>query len=286
MVEDRGQATHSLALGAGRRGHSAKRIVLFLFLTSFLTSNLLLLTSTFTPCGYAEDLKAQEAEELFRQGNAAYEKGDYGKAVDEYGKVAASGRESGELYYNLGNAYFRAGMLGKAVLNYRRARRLIPRDADLIANFNYAKSTIKGNPPDEKGLWAWAPLRAYSGRFTINELLIMSSVLYITAVALLMGLLYLPGLGRYLLPAAMLLICLTLVNSTVAWRSARVIGKLAVVMVPEAESRFGPFEAATKFFTLQEGTSVLVLQSKDDWCKVRRSDGKVGWVPQGAVEII
>ncbi|MDI6758019.1 MAG: SH3 domain-containing protein, partial [Endomicrobiia bacterium] len=68
--------------------------------------------------------------------------------------------------------------------------------------------------------------------------------------------------------------------------SARAMGKLAVVMADEAESKFGPFDSATKFFTLYEGMSVMVLRCDDEWYKVRRSDGKVGWVRRDTVEII
>jgi SH3-like domain-containing protein len=31
---------------------------------------------------------------------------------------------------------------------------------------------------------------------------------------------------------------------------------------------------------------VRVLGCNDDWCKVKRSDGKVGWVKTGTIEIV
>lgn len=227
-----------------------------------------------------------EIEERFRQGNAFYEAGDYPKAVQEYSKIVAAGMVSGPLYYNLGNACLKTGDLGHAMLYYRRAKRLMPRDADLSANYNYARAMIKGNLPEERGLWAWTPLRSYNSRFTVNELTLLSSVFYIAAVALLIAFLYFPALSRYLLPAVSVLFILALLNSTVTAYSARAIGKLAVVTAGEAESKFGPFDSATKFFTLYEGMGVRVLRCDNDWCKVRRSDGKVGWVRRGAVEII
>jgi tetratricopeptide (TPR) repeat protein len=240
------------------------------------------------PCyaGRKVAMGKDEIEGHFNQGNAYYEKGDFAKAAEEYGKVVSTGYASGPLYYNLGNAFFKTGDLAHAMLNYKRAKRLIPRDSDLLANYNYARTMIKGNPPAERGLWAWKPLRSYSGRFTVNELLLMSSAFYAAAMVLLLCLLYLPSLGRYILPAAALLLFLALLNSAVTWRSARVIGKLAVVTASEAESKFGPFDSATKFFTLYEGKDINVLEYDKDWCKVRRSDGKVGWVKAGTIEII
>lgn len=250
---------------------------------------IVIFTMIFCGSAHAEKLVAlgkAEAEGHFAQGNAYYEKGEYANAAEEYAKVLAAGYASGPLYYNLGNAFFRSGDLGHAILNYRRAKRFIPRDADLLANYNYAKAQIQGNPPEERGLWAWKPLRSYSGRFTVNELLLMSSAFYVAAVILLMGTLYFHRLRKVALPAATILIFLALLNSAVTWRSARIIGKLAVVTAPEAESKFGPFDSATKFFTLYEGMETRVIERSGDWYKVRRSDGKVGWVKADTIEVI
>lgn len=227
-----------------------------------------------------------ELEQRFGEGNAAYAKGDYGKAIQQYARIATAGKVSGPLYFNLGNAYFKISSVGQAILNYERARRIMPRDADLLANYNFARSMIKGNPPDEKGLWAWKPLKAYSERFTVNELLLMASALYTATMVLLVALLYLPGLARYILPIAILLMILASADSVVSWHAVKGIGKNAVVTAAQVESKFGPFDSATKFFTLYEGMGVTVLDTKDDWRKLRRSDGKTGWVKRNTVEII
>ena len=59
-----------------------------------------------------------------------------------------------------------------------------------------------------------------------------------------------------------------------------------VVMVPETFAFFGPFDSATKFFTLYEGMPVEVLKSKDDWYKVKRQDGKSGWIKKDKIQFI
>lgn len=237
-------------------------------------------------CVSALAIDKDELERRFEEGNAAYEKGDYGKAIQQYARIATAGKVSGPLYFNLGNAYFKTGSVGEAILNYERARRIMPRDADLLANYNFARNMIKGNPPDEKGLWSWKPLKSYSEKFTVNELLMMASALYAAAMALLVIFLYQPGLGKYLLPLALFLLVLASADSVVGWHAVGSIGKSAVVTAVQVESKFGPFDSATKFFTLYEGMGITVLDAKDDWCKVRRSDGKTGWVKRNTVEII
>ena len=81
--------------------------------------------------------------QLFERGNAAYEAGDYGAAVEDYEKVAGAGVIAADLFYNLGNAYFKQGDLGRAVLWFERARRLAPRDADVRDNLDLTRSLLR-----------------------------------------------------------------------------------------------------------------------------------------------
>ena len=52
----------------------------------------------------------------------------------------------------------------------------------------------------------------------------------------------------------------------------------AVIIAGETDCKFEPFIGATTFFTLSEGQSVAVLMSSKDWLKIKRPDGKQGWV--------
>ncbi len=235
--------------------------------------------------GAGEDREAKVSpERLFGRGNDYYEKGEYDKAAEEYGKVLAEGYESGPLYFNLGNAYFKDGKLGEAILNYKRAKRLMPRDADLNANLRFARAKVKGGQLRAKGIWKWRPLRMYAGNLTVNELLWLSSGMYLFIVVLLFMSVVFAGKRRFLTSVAVLAAVMVLLNSAVAFRKINVERKMAVVVVPSVDAKFGPFETATKFFNLDEGMIVLVVAKKDDWRKVERSDGKTGWVKANEVE--
>jgi tetratricopeptide (TPR) repeat protein len=225
-------------------------------------------------------------ERLFYRGNDAYEKGEYAEAIEEYKKVTGAGYGSGPLYYNLGNAYFKTGALGEAILNYERAKRLMPRDADLKANFRFVSSKIKGKVLERKGAWNWRPVRLYSGNMTINELLLLTSGIYVLLVLLLAFFVCRPDAGRRLLAVILLVFLVGICNAFITWHNISGIGKDAIVIAPVAESRYGPFDSATEFFKLYEGGSIKVLKKKADWCKIERADGKVGWVKKGEVEII
>lgn len=225
-------------------------------------------------------------ERLFSRGNDYYEKGEYDKAIAEYENVLATGKSSGNLYYNLAGAYLKNGELGKAILNYERAKYIMPRNGDVNANYRFAQAMVKGKIMPDKSIWAWAPLRVCSKSFTIDELTWLSSGMYVLILALLLIALVWPTSRSYMLTGAVLLFIFIVCNTAVIWHKARDVKTGAVTIVPRAEAFFGPFDTATKFFTLNEGDKVNVVKCKGDWCKVVRMDGKVGWIHKGEVEKI
>lgn len=223
-------------------------------------------------------------KELFTQANGYYTAGEYDKAIATYDKILAEGRESGSIYYNLGNSYFRKGNTGKAILNYERAKMIIPRDADLKANYKFARANVQGRLFAQKGLWAWRPLRVYSENFTVNELTWLSSGMFFLLIVLFAVSIFRPVLRRHIVPVCVCLAVAVIVNSVIVWHAANSAGKSAVVTAKQTDAYYGPFDSATKFFSLNEGMNVSILKCKNGWCKVRRGDGKIGWVHGDAVE--
>ncbi|NQT33218.1 MAG: hypothetical protein HQ594_06075 [Candidatus Omnitrophica bacterium] len=225
-------------------------------------------------------------EELFSLGNDFYEKGEYGRALAEYEEVLKRGHESGALYFNIADACFKEGQLGKAVLNYERAKILLPRDADIIANYRFARASIKTKIIAPRGIWSWGPLKTYSGKLNVNEFTWFSSILYLLILLFLSVTIVRANITTFQVSVIVLMFFLIILNVVVIGHKLQVIKKGAITIVPKAEAMFGPFDSATKFFTLHEGVMVTVLKSKDDWYKVRRADDKVGWIHKDAVEKI
>ena len=67
-------------------------------------------------------------------------KANYASAAAAYEKMTQTGPVSAAVYFNLGNAWFKAGQIGRAICAYRRARELAPRDPDVRANLQFARS--------------------------------------------------------------------------------------------------------------------------------------------------
>ena len=64
------------------------------------------------------------------------------------------------------------------------------------------------------------------------------------------------------------------------------VGSEAIVISQTTDARFAPFGSATTFFQLGTGDKVRVVDLKDDWRKVKRPDGKAGWVNASALGMI
>ena len=233
-----------------------------------------------------ESKKMQSIDRLFQQAGNYYEMGQYDKAVTEYKNILRDGYDSGPLEYNLGNAYFRIGDLANAILSYERAKRIVPRDADLKANYRFARAEVRGDVLDKRGIWNWRPLKVYSESLTINELILILSGTYIVVLLIITVSFYRPWILRKFSIVTFLLIISFMGNLYIAWHKTNLVGKEAIVLDSEIQSKFAPIDSATKFFNLYKGMNIIVLGEKSGWYKVKRSDGKIGWIKKEQVEIV
>lgn len=236
----------------------------------------------FVSCGGADDRIAG----LFRQGNAFYEKGQYAEAAKAYESIEASGVRNGYMYYNLGNARFKQQQVGRAILAYERARRLMPRDADIKANLAIAGlRTIDQIRTPEPWLG-----RSILLSVTVNEAMAATSVIFGMATALCLGFILSPApdVRRLMVRIGMgvgplLLIGALLTSIKIYDEASRTE---AVLLTAVSEARSGPGETYEPLFVLHEGAKVNVVETRGAWLRVQLPDGKSGWIEQKALEII
>lgn len=224
------------------------------------------------------------AEQLFARGNLYYEEGRYDEAIEEYSAIIKAGKASAPVYYNLAGAYFKAGELGRSILNYERALSMAPRDADIMANYRFVRSLITGRTVPDRGFWSWAPVRKYARIFTVNEMAGITSLVFFLVFFVLGAAVILSRGRNYTFALAALLLIFMIFSSAVTWHKIRLMKHCAVVVVPQSDALFSPFDTATKFFTLHEGTRAIVLDERNGWYRVKRSDGQKGWVRKQDVE--
>lgn len=247
---------------------------------------LILLIMSATHVSYAQEEAVMTPERDFYRANLYYEAGNYAGAIEKEVSILDKGLKSGNLYYNLGNAYFKNGELGKAILNYERARRLMPRDSDLLSNYRHAKSLMKRPDPPSKRFILFKWLDMGMDYLTLKQSMVVSFMLYYFLVVYIIITKVFKRYARYsTLISYVLCILLVLVVIPTA-QKIKDLNQGAIVTAKIIDARFEPLQDAAVHFPIYEGMKVYVLRTKGDWCKVKRPDGKIGWLPKNALGII
>lgn len=229
---------------------------------------------------------AGDINSRFYIANSLYEQGSFDEAIRQYNTILEQGFESGNLYYNLGNCFFKKGELGKALLNYEKSRRFIPYDKDLAANYEYGCSLIKASPIEPRVSLPVRVLDIFFNNFTVDGLTIMLSALYILIlVAILTGVFVRP-LKKYAFILAVFIGLFFIACFIGLGHKIALLDREAIVTAQQVEVRFEPFDEATTYFTLPEGSKIIILDKRGDWRKVKRPDGRFGWIKAVALEII
>ena len=221
----------------------------------------------------------------FSTANALYDEGKFAEAAAVYEKIEP---KTANVYYNLGNAWFRQDKLGLAIVNYERARRLAPRDPDVVANLKFAQQKLgvsDVNAPPR----AWQRfLRSAAKSRTLNEWRLYELVGLWMVVLSVGAYPFLPKLRMGLVVASVAAFfgfavsAFALGYRTVNERTAAE----AIVVADGTDARFAPFPDSTVHFRLPEGAKLAIREDRGQWLFVERADGQQGWVNAGSLERI
>ncbi len=240
-------------------------------------------------------LGAQAAESypdsLWTAGVEAYSAGQWAEALQDWSDVAATGLRSKELYYNLGNAYFKTGETAQAVLNYERALRLDPSDADVRYNLEFARAMTQDRIDEvpEFILKTW--IRKIGYWMSSDAWAVLSLVFLALTLALVLLFLLGPTAGMrrtgFFAGIATLLLSLAAFGFARSQKADAERHDEAIVMRPVSSVTSSPSsDAAKSLFILHEGTKVKVLDEVSGYKDIELADGRRGWIASDDIEII
>jgi tetratricopeptide (TPR) repeat protein len=221
-----------------------------------------------------------DPETLFQQANQAYMTGNFNQAVAEYLTIAGQYGVSASLLYNLANSYAALGDTGRAVVNYKRARRLAPGDADIQANLEQIRK--------DAGLYRdKTPLLDQITSLLGPDRWLMPAgasfgLLALTALAANL----LPGLStvltRTVILTALLISTLSLAVAVAGYRS----WNDGVVVDSEARLLISPFAQAASTGTIAAGRLVRPGKTHGKYVLVVVETGRTGWLEKNQLELI
>lgn len=223
--------------------------------------------------------------------DALYEQGKYEEAASSYEWVLENEGVAAEVYYNLGNCYYKMDEIPLAILNYERAFLLDPGDGDIRANLALArgKTVDKVVPPSEMFFVTW--WRNLTNCMSIDEwaMLGVSSFIFMLLgilVYMFVPLLLARKIGVY---GAMALFVFVVVANFAAISQHRDLTNrdTAIILTPSVSVKSSPSEKSTDLFLIHEGSKVEIVDSSmSEWIEVKFEEGKQGWIPVSAAEII
>jgi hypothetical protein len=221
----------------------------------------------------------------FKTANKLYDEGKFTEAAGVYERIEP---KTAHVFFNLGNAWFRDGKLGLAILNYERARRLAPRDPDILANLKFAEQRLGVDEVNTPPRAAQRLLGSFISSRTSTEWSVFElAALWLTVLAV-GGLVFLTKTRTVFFTIALAgfigftVSAFALGYETINNRTA----PKAIVLSDESEARFAPLTESTVHFKLAEGTKIVVREDRGQWLLVERADGQQGWVKSEAVNRI
>ncbi|MCK4773635.1 MAG: tetratricopeptide repeat protein [Candidatus Krumholzibacteria bacterium] len=248
--------------------------------------------------------------DLFAQGNQMYEAGDFEGAVEAYQSVVANGIISSDLFYNLANAYYKLDDLGRAVLNYKRALRMAPRDADARSNLLLVQSMLRDKHFVEEPGFVKQSVTWLYRRLSARESIVITSLLYLALalvvvvfifrdtsfVSTLYPKLSMVSPGRFLgldksqdfvLAMATLMVLLS-ASATASYSKYHTeSSKRQAIIVEEEVPVYGsPSGESTLQFKVHEGTRVTTGQTRPGWVQIRLPGDLEGWISNSSIERI
>ena len=222
--------------------------------------------------------------------NQNYEIGQFEPAIAGYEAIIAAGVRNSDIYYNLGNAYFKQGDLGRAILNYRRAQRLAPSDADIAANLAVARAqTIDRLEVPPEGVLVDV-FEIAEGWLTLNQAAILALVLWFLSCIYAGGAIFWPRLRHFL--GGVLVIQAIFLVIGLASMANRIYKEqqfpAAVIVAQEVDVTSGPGDSKQYLveFNLHAGAEVSLLEHRPGWRRVTLPGDLQGWVPREAVELV
>ena len=237
-----------------------------------------------------QNLFSQTAEELFSIGNEEYKLEHYSEAIIHYQKIQDLGLSSSELYYNLGNCYYKLNQVAASIFNYEKALLLDPLNEDAQTNLVFAKRLTVDNI-EEIPLTIFQKLDAtIIKKLSFNEWA-LSAVAFSILGSLFFLLFYFsftPSKKRLFFITSIISFLLLLVTSFFTVKEYSYVNSTveAIIFSEKSEVKNAPTMNSDKIFMLHEGTKVLVLDSVDNWKKIRIADGKIGWIISDEIKLL
>ena len=224
------------------------------------------------------------------QGDSAYMRNDYASAIQIYESLLTKG-EAVEIYYNLVNSYNKTDSIVKAIMNYERGLLLQTGNADVRANLEIARSKTIDKVVSVPDIFFVTWTKSLINCLSVDawaKLVIVFFILLLVSFSLFFFSKQIVWKKSGFIAGIVFLIFVVLSNVFASEQKTELMNRNnAIILSPSVTVRSTPSESGTSLFVLHEGHKIEIKDnSMREWKEIRLEDGKVGWVPASAIEVI
>lgn len=227
---------------------------------------------------------------LFDEATKAYNDGEYEKAIDAYLEILENNRHSAALYFNLGNAYYKLNQIPESIYYYEKSLLLNPDDQEVMTNLSYAQNMTLDAIDTLPQTGLSRLYKNITSKFTFDQWAYASIICMLLFVLLYIAFYYnqysvkkrVAFIGSVM---ALFLCVLCIVFASIEFASFQ-DDNPAIIFADEVNVRSEPNLSSENIFTLHSGTKVNVLDSLNNYLKIRLADGKTGWLNENDLKIL
>ena len=227
---------------------------------------------------------------VFDQAGKLYNDAKYTEAISMYETIVDTGMHSPELYFNLANAHYKLNHIAPSIYYYEKALQLKPKDKDILNNIAFARNmTIDAiDSVPEVGLSKF--IKSLTNTFSFDTWAKLTVAFMISTVILFLMyyFAYISNTKRLAFIGSITFLILTCIALTLAFNKYGIVknDRPAIVFSQESKVKSEPNLRSSEAFRLHEGTKVQVLDTINNWKKIKLSDGKTGWIASEDIKLL
>ncbi|WP_299333365.1 tetratricopeptide repeat protein [uncultured Psychroserpens sp.] len=227
---------------------------------------------------------------IFEQANALYNQAKYTEALEKYTSILDSGEHSAELYFNIANSHYKLNHIAPSIYYYEKALLLKPNDKDIKNNIAYARNMTVDDIETLPEVGFSRLIKNVTNTMSFDNWAKLSVGLIIGFV--LLFLLYYfshsTAKKRFAFVTSLSCLFLSCVAVAFAFHKFELVERdqPAIVFAQEAQIKSEPNLRSPESFKLHEGTKVQIIDTVDNWKKIKLSDGKTGWILKNDVKML
>jgi len=223
-------------------------------------------------------------EFLFNEGNKAYNAADYENAISLYEQTIKMGNHSAELYYNLGNANYRLNKVAESIYYFEKAKLMRPKDKDILTNSAFANNmtidAIEKIPISQIDQINKFIIEIFSFEIWTYFTLILLWIFTILFLGYLFFIRTILKRRFFFSSLGILLLFIFSFSITYSIDQNEKNRKFAILFSKQIDIWSEPNQQGDRLFVLHEGTKIQLLDSLEEWQKIRIANGSEGWIKE------